>query len=216
VLRIVAGALQGAGLPISPPKDSWAARDDAGVAIWTIRMEPGALWTLPAARQRGVRRSLYVFGGSAQVAGDACGSGTGLEIAPTADLELVAGAGGAECLLLQGRPIGEPVAQYGPFVMNTEAQLREAFADYRRTGFGGWPWPEPGPVHGPEPLRFARHADGRVETMKLGRAALAATAGDADRAVMGEPVEPPHPHSGASASVAASEALVENNARGVQ
>ena len=39
---------------------------------------------------------------------------------------------GAEALVLQGRPIGEPVAQYGPFVMNDDAGIEQAFADYRR------------------------------------------------------------------------------------
>jgi len=65
--------------------------------------------------------------------------------------------------VLQGRPIGEPVVQRGPFVMNSEAEIRRAIADYQRTEFGGWPWPDDGPVHGPDPVRFARHADGQVE-----------------------------------------------------
>ena len=69
----------------------------------------------------------------------------------------------AELLMLQGRPIGEPVAQYGPFVMNTQAEIRQAFADYQRTGFGGWSWDDAAPVHGPDAARFARHPDGRVE-----------------------------------------------------
>ncbi|MFZ9886987.1 MAG: pirin-like C-terminal cupin domain-containing protein, partial [Myxococcota bacterium] len=68
-----------------------------------------------------------------------------------------------ELLLLQGRPIGEPVAQDGPFVMNTAQEIREAFYAYQRTRFGGWPWPSDGPVHGPSAGRFARHVDGRVE-----------------------------------------------------
>jgi hypothetical protein len=80
----------------------------------------------------------------------------------------LASASGVECLVLQARPIGEPVAQYGPFVMNTEAEIREAFDTYRRTEFGGWPWPVDDPVHGAEPRRFARHADGRVEYAEAG------------------------------------------------
>jgi hypothetical protein len=74
------------------------------------------------------------------------------------DLELVnTGDDTVELLLLQGRPIGEPVAQYGPFVMNTQQEIMQAMQDYRRTGFGGWPWKENDPVHGPENRRFARY-----------------------------------------------------------
>src|SRR5690606_7765795 len=77
-------------------------------------------------------------------------------------------AGGKECslLLLQGRPIGEPVAQRGPFVMNTDEEIRQAFEDYRGTRFGGWPWSSQEPVHPRGKGRFARHADGREEFPK--------------------------------------------------
>ena len=78
-------------------------------------------------------------------------------------LALQGGSDETQLLLLQGRPIGEPVAQYGPFVMNTQAEIHQAFADYRRTEFGPWPWGRSDPVHPREKGRFALHADGRVE-----------------------------------------------------
>jgi redox-sensitive bicupin YhaK (pirin superfamily) len=163
LVRVIAGALEGTARPPAPPQDSWASRADADVAIWTIRMEPGARWTVPATQQQATRRSLYLFDGSALVAGEATEANTGLELAAAMDLELVAGDRGAEFLLLQGRPIGEPVAQHGPFVMNTQAEIVQAFHDYQRTRFGGWPWDQDAPVHGAEARRFARHPDGRVE-----------------------------------------------------
>jgi hypothetical protein len=58
-------------------------------------------------------------------------------------------------LVLQGRPIGEPVAQHGPFVMNTREEINKAFSDYQATRFGGWPWPEDAVVFPKDKGRFA-------------------------------------------------------------
>ena len=163
-VRVVAGALAGAGTPPPPPPDSWAAQAGSDVAIWTLRLAPGAGFELPAA-ESGTRRMLYFFRGrQVRVAGQAVAQHAALELHAQAGVALAnEGEVDAEFLLLQGRPIAEPVAQYGPFVMNTQAEIHQAMQDYRRTGFGGWPWPDSAPVHGREPRRFARHPDGRTE-----------------------------------------------------
>ena len=163
----IAGRLMGshAAAPLAPPPDSWASQPGSDLAIWTLKMAPGARWTLPAAAGAGTRRQLYFFKGeSVGVDGQAVAQHAAIELQAGQAVELANGAQASEFLLLQGRPIAEPVAQYGPFVMNTEQELKQAFADYRRTEFGGWPWPDSAPVHGAEPGRFARHADGRRET----------------------------------------------------
>ena len=76
----------------------------------------------------------------------------------------------AEFLLLQGQPIGAPVFQMGPFVMNSAEELRTAVDDYRRTQFGGWPWSTRSPVHARSEGRFAIHADGTVEHREMQQA----------------------------------------------
>ena len=165
----IAGALKAAAIqPLAPPPDSWASQPQADLAIWTLKMAPNARWTLPAASGKGTRRSLYFFkGASLSVGGQPVHGHAGMELRCSDDVELVNGAQIAELLVLQGKPIAEPVAQYGPFVMNTQAEIHQAFADYRRTEFGGWPWPDPAPVHGKEPRRFASHADGKTETLQI-------------------------------------------------
>jgi redox-sensitive bicupin YhaK (pirin superfamily) len=162
-LALVAGAL-GDVQPPSPPPDSWAADPRSDVAIWTLRLDPGAVWTLPAA-SAGVGRTLYFFAGDRLEVGDqTVAAPLGLRLRPDQPVRLRNGDTPSELLLLQGRPIGEPVAQHGPFVMNSPAEIRQAIADYQRTRFGGWPWGDDGPVHARDEGRFAIHADGRRET----------------------------------------------------
>ncbi len=162
-VTVIAGELEGQRAP-SPPPHSWAARRDADTAIWTLRMDPGAAWELPPAAGQHTVRALYFFGGQRlRVDGKDVAPPTVLVLQSDRAVRLEAGDAAVDCLLLQGRPIAQPVAHYGPFVMNTQAELRQAVSDYQRTQFGGWPWPSDAPVHPRSEGRFARHADGRIE-----------------------------------------------------
>lgn len=162
-VTVIAGWL-GTDRPPPPPPASWASRVEADVAIWHIVLEPGVRWPMPAAASEESTRTLYVFEGAGlTISGQAIDPSTGVVVDPTSEIELAAGTETIEILMLQGRPLGEPVAQYGPFVMNTRAEIQQAFEDYQRTQFGGWPWDRDDPVHGLDGSRFARHADGRVE-----------------------------------------------------
>ena len=165
-VTVVAGALPQAAAPLAPPPESWASQPESDVAIWTLHLEPGAEWTLPAALgaqnaedDKGTQRMLYFFvGDSLRVGPQEVDRHAALHVRADQDWLLTnTGTTAAECLVLQGKPIAEPVAQYGPFVMNTQAEIMQAMNDYRRTQFGGWPWPAQDPVHGAVPRRFARY-----------------------------------------------------------
>lgn len=160
-LTLIAGKYGDTSAP-TPPPASWAASAEADIAVWTLRMEPGAHFTIPAA-EPGSLRSVYFFEGESITAdGTKIDRTAGLEMADAEALELRNGNAPAELLLLQGRPIGEPVAQHGPFVMNTRDELIQAFQDYQRTQFGGWPWQGADPVHPRDEGRFAKRPDGSV------------------------------------------------------
>jgi redox-sensitive bicupin YhaK (pirin superfamily) len=161
-VTVTAGAI-GDARPGSPPPHSWASRPESDVAIWAIAMEPSARWTVPPAASAATNRMLYVFRGDGITIGDrTIRRGEGVELRGDAAVAIENGPTASQLLVLQGRPIGEPVVQHGPFVMNTRSEIQQAFSDYQRTRFGGWPWDQDAPVHGHEG-RFARHADGHVE-----------------------------------------------------
>lgn len=161
-IEVVAGSIEGAKAP-DPAPDSWAAQGENEVAIWYIQMEAEARWTIPPA-SGGLNRTLYFFeGDQVLINGTSVLSDHAIELESQLPAELKNGSREGRFLLLQGKAIAEPVANYGPFVMNTMEEIQETFQDYRESQFGGWPWPRPDMVHPLERGRFALHADGREE-----------------------------------------------------
>ncbi|MGE0772498.1 MAG: pirin family protein [Cyclobacteriaceae bacterium] len=165
-VRVIAGKIENTAAP-KPAPDSWAADPAHELAIWTIEMEAGATWTLPLASAH-VNRSLYFYEGKqVRVGPQDFDNHRAIELHAAAETKIVNGDAPSSFLLLQGKPIGEPVVQYGPFVTNTQAEVQQALQEYQRTEFGGWPWPATDHVHAREKQRFAKYPDGRVETKPL-------------------------------------------------
>ena len=134
LIRVVAGQLGDAQAP-PPPPSSWAARSEAEVGVWTITMPPGARLALPPASAE-VNRVLYFFSGKRVRIGPRELTDHGMVVVqPDAAIELENGPDETELLMLQGKPIGEPVAQHGPFVMNTRDEIRQAIRDYQSHAF---------------------------------------------------------------------------------
>lgn len=162
IVEVIAGEIGGkkAG---SPPPDSWAADEKNEVAVWNIKMQAGAKFTLPKA-SAGVNRNLYFYEGNQIIlGGQVITKYNAVQLKPDVDVVIEGGSEETSILILQGKPINEPVMQYGPFVMNTKEEINQAFEDYHKTQFGGWPWPKYDQVHDRSKARFAKHADGKIE-----------------------------------------------------
>ena len=142
----------------------YLAAPDSVTAEWRHWFESTLPPELRASAGAGTVRTLHQFAGKGlTVEGQDIPGPAAVQVQADQSVTIEANRGPIEILLLQGRPIGEPVAQHGPFVMNTRAELEQAFRDYQRTQFGGWPFPDNAPVHPRAQGRFAKHADGRVE-----------------------------------------------------
>ncbi len=161
-ISIVAGEL-GDTKALNPTPDSWAADPENAVQVMTIRMDAGAEWALPASKANAHRTIFYYKGHHLTVEGKELTPEHLVNLKSDEEVTLQNGPKASYLLLLQGMPINEPVVQYGPFVMNSQEEIQEAFNEYRRTEFGGWPWPQQEQVHDRDQGRFALHGDGRKE-----------------------------------------------------
>lgn len=161
-VRIIAGGIGNISAP-PPAPDSWAADNTNEVGIWLIKLERGAKWNLPPA-SFGVKRAIYFYKGTElKIAGINIPAYHSVELLPDQKVIIENGKDDSFILILQGRLIDEPVVQHGPFVMNSMEEIQQAFSDYRRTQFGGWPWERFDNVHHADSGRFAKYSDGREE-----------------------------------------------------
>ncbi len=124
--RVIAGDFGGASGPVS------------GIATAPIYLDlavqPGATITVPL--PEGHSAFAYVFEGEwALVAGETLARSELAVLGKGASVTVAGGAAAARVLLVAGQPLKEPVARYGPFVMNTTEQIHEAIADFRAGKF---------------------------------------------------------------------------------
>ncbi len=153
---------------LTPPPDSWAFDPENHVSIWLIDMEAGVQFTLPKVSSTISRMLYYSDGDSVDLEGMELKSGYYADLEGNEEIRIRNGHFRSRFLLLEGEPINEPVAAYGPFVMNTRAEIQEAFADYESTAFGGWPWDRNDPINPVDAGRFANYRHGeKEETPKL-------------------------------------------------
>lgn len=144
-----------------PPNASWASVVENHVGVYNFHLEPGASFTLPKTEED-INRSIYFYEGqSIEINETDVAEYHAADVLPHYDI-VISNTSEKPCkiLVLQGKPINEPVVQHGPFVMNNKKEIREAFRDYQKDQFGGWPWPDYDQVHGKENKRFAKFSNG--------------------------------------------------------
>lgn len=155
-IRLVGGSILGlTGVP--PPPDSYASDPNSEIVVATLKLEPGSSIKLPPASSGAIHRTLYFFQGPGVTVDGKTFRDTVTLVKIAADKEVeLRGVpeGSSELLLLQGRPISEPVVQQGPFVTCSREELMEVFTRFRSTQFGGWRWGRHDPAHPRSEKRF--------------------------------------------------------------
>jgi hypothetical protein len=132
-VRVIAGRFAADGATTAGPINATAGASATDPLYLDVELPAGADATIPIAR--GHNAFVYVYEHGASVAGAAATQPIPYRAAGLLSdgdlLRLVGGPSGARVLVLAGQPLGEPVVQYGPFVMNTREEIEQAIADYQ-------------------------------------------------------------------------------------
>lgn len=120
-VRVVSGEYSGVFGPIDDPHTN--------VQYLDVTLDAGAQFTRKLAKE--LRALAYVFEGSTQTAASELPRHSLAILGDGDEFSMTAGPQGARFILVAGRPIGEPIVQYGPFVMNTRDEIEQAMDDFR-------------------------------------------------------------------------------------
>ncbi|MBI1244858.1 MAG: hypothetical protein GC202_07620 [Alphaproteobacteria bacterium] len=124
-IKVIAGTYAGTRGPVDAKATEPVYLD--------IVLDAGGRATLPVPAAHNA--FVYVYEGAVAIGGDATGKGTIAVLRPGDHVTLEAGAEPARAILVAGKPLREPVAKYGPFVMNTPEEIHQAIADFRAGKF---------------------------------------------------------------------------------
>jgi len=166
-VQLIAGAFENKK-SLQPPPDSWAADLNNEVQILLVEMKASSSFLIPKSAGETLR-SLYFFSASSfEVNEEKMNGRTGAFFNGERDTKIInTGSEPLEFLMLQAKPMNEPIVQYGPFVMNYREEIVKTIEDYKKTQFGGWTWSRSDMVHGADPQRFAKFPDGKIEKPKV-------------------------------------------------
>ncbi|MGY6586925.1 MAG: pirin family protein [Wenzhouxiangella sp.] len=130
-VRVIAGTLTvpGSDQAVSGPVNGPDERLSTDPVYWDLRLKPGASVSLPL--PDGHQAMVYLYEGQASIGEKVLPTRSAGVLGDQGELVLTADREGARLLVLAGKPIGEPVVQYGPFVMNSREEIEQAIADYR-------------------------------------------------------------------------------------
>ncbi|MDC1067664.1 pirin family protein [Candidatus Kapabacteria bacterium] len=163
IVELIAGSFDNKKA-VAPPENSWAADSNNQLSILNILMESGSEISIPRVNLEEFNRNLYFYRGeSITINNEKINNNCRVELNSNDDIVIKNGEKPTSILLLQSKPINEPVAQQGPFVMNTVGEIKEAILEYQQTEFGGWPFDRSDYVHAKEKGRFAKYSDGSSE-----------------------------------------------------
>lgn len=124
-LRVIAGEFDS----VSGPAHTYTP-----IQLWDVKLNPGASMTFPMS---GKFTSVLLLTGNVMIGEAPVQSGEFAVLDSDQQSVTIAASADARLLVLGGEPIDEPVAGQGPFVMNTQEELRDAYAQFRSGAFGG-------------------------------------------------------------------------------